>query len=937
MTRKLNRNYSLSIVAPFVAILTLLIAAAVLAQTSGAGPANGKANAVLATAGTTVSAQAEHPLTPWTGGAGDSPVGRLHTKRQGARPLDANPLFLPAVNYSYPGYPGFNHSVGVADVNGDGKPDLVVAVFCASSPCNNGGFNVLLGNGDGTFQTAVGYLLPDGQLPIALAIADVNGDGKPDLVMANWALDQALVLLGNGDGTFQPPVTYGVGGGAAYGVAVGDVNRDGKLDVIVTSSYGDTDAVGVLLGNGDGTFQAAVLYNAGPGSCPDLVAIADVNGDGNPDLLVTDQCNNLIAVLLGNGDGTFQAAVTYSPGGTGVGGIAVADLNGDNKWDIVVVSGSGEANGDSSIGVLLGNGDGTFQPAVTYDSGGEEANAVAVADVNSDGTPDLLVVDQCSNGGYCQLPVVGVLIGNGDGTFQPALTFGTGGFRPTSIVAADVNGDANPDLVVANAGSDSLAVLLNNSALRTPTTATLASSPNPSAYGQAVTFTATVSAASGTPTGTVVFSEAFTILGSATLVNGSASISVSSLAVGSHSIISAYQGSLGFQPSTSAALKQVVNPPATTTTLFSSLNPSVFGQAVSFTAAVSSASGTPTGTVIFYDGSTAIGSATLANGIASLSTSSLAAGSHSITAAYQGSSAFGPSTSAPLNQVVNPAITTTSLVSSANPARVRQSVTYTATVTSQYGGAATGAVTFQDGGSTIATVPLANNQAAYNTTYTKGGSHAITATYSGDVSNLGSTSAALMEYIESAVTKTVVTTSGSPSFVGQPVTFTATVTSTHGTIPDGELVTFFDGKTAIGTGATASGVATFVTSSLKAETHTIKAAYPGDDTFEPSSGLVKQVVDKYPTTTTLSSSPNPSQLGQTVTFTATVTSAGPTPTGKVEFKDGTKEIKSVTLSGGVATLTTSKLAVGSHSITAEYTGDDDSAESTSPVLDQVVQ
>ena len=286
---------------------------------------------------------------------------------------------------------------------------------------------------------------------------------------------------------------------------------------------------------------------------------------------------------------------------------------------------------------------------------------------------------------------------------------------------------------------------------------------------------------------------------------------------------------------------------------------------------------------------------------------------------------------------MNPAITTTSLVSSANPARVRQSVTYTATVTSQYGGAATGAVTFQDGGSTIATVPLANNQAAYNTTYTKGGSHAITATYSGDVSNLGSTSAALMEYIESAVTKTVVTTSGSPSFVGQPVTFTATVTSTHGTIPDGELVTFFDGKTAIGTGATASGVATFVTSSLKAETHTIKAAYPGDDTFEPSSGLVKQVVDKYPTTTTLSSSPNPSQLGQTVTFTATVTSAGPTPTGKVEFKDGTKEIKSVTLSGGVATLTTSKLAVGSHSITAEYTGDDDSAESTSPVLDQVVQ
>jgi hypothetical protein len=193
---------------------------------------------------------------------------------------------------------------------------------------------------------------------------------------------------------------------------------------------------------------------------------------------------------------------------------------------------------------------------------------------------------------------------------------------------------------------------------------------------------------------------------------------------------------------------------------------------------------------------------------------------------------------------VNPATTATSLVSSANPARPRQSVTYTATVTSQYGGAATGTVTFQDGGSTIATVSLANNQAAYSTKYKKGGSHAITATYSGDANNLGSTSTTLMEYIESAVTKTVVTTSGSPSFVGQPVTFTATVTSTYGTIPDGELVTFYNEKTEIGTGTTASGVATFTTSSLKVGKHTIKANYAGDDTFEPSTGSVKQVVEK---------------------------------------------------------------------------------------------
>ena len=145
-------------------------------------------------------------------------------------------------------------------------------------------------------------------------------------------------------------------------------------------------------------------------------------------------------------------------------------------------------------------------------------------------------------------------------------------------------------------------------------------------------------------------------------------------------------------------------------------------------------------------------------------------------------------------------------------------------------------------------------------------------------------------------------------------------------------MTFYDNTSAIGTGVTASGIATFVTSSLTAKTHTIKATYSGDATFEPSTGSVKQVVDKYPTTTTLTSSANPSIHGQAVTFSATVASTGPTPTGKVEFKDGTKVIRSVTMSDGVATLTTSKLAVGTHSITAEYEGDAASAESASSVF-----
>jgi hypothetical protein len=150
-------------------------------------------------------------------------------------------------------------------------------------------------------------------------------------------------------------------------------------------------------------------------------------------------------------------------------------------------------------------------------------------------------------------------------------------------------------------------------------------------------------------------------------------------------------------------------------------------------------------------------------------------------------------------------------------------------------------------------------------------------------------------------------------------------------------VTFYNGTTEMGTNLTKSGAATYTTSSLKAGSHFIKAIYAGDVHFKTSTGAVAQVVEKYPTTTTLTSSLNPSQFGQAVTFTAHVTSAGPTPTGKVQFLDGTTGIGYVTLSGGVAKVTRSMLAVGTHSITAHYYGDAASATSTSPVVNQVVQ
>lgn len=184
------------------------------------------------------------------------------------------------------------------------------------------------------------------------------------------------------------------------------------------------------------------------------------------------------------------------------------------------------------------------------------------------------------------------------------------------------------------------------------------------------------------------------------------------------------------------------------------------------------------------------------------------------------------------------------VTSSVNPSYLDQMVTFTATVASQVGAAATGSVTFKQGKTALATIALSNSQAAYSIPFTSTGKYLITAVYSGDTNNLASTSATLKQSVEHlpAATTTKLATSGSPTFVNQTVTFTSTTTSTDGSIPDGEIVTFFDGTTKIGTGITANGLAAFSTSSLTAKTHSIKATYAGDATFKTSSGTVKQVV-----------------------------------------------------------------------------------------------
>jgi len=418
------------------------------------------------------------PFSPWNERNGAFP---RNIQRAGmwAANSASNPIFFEAPTYGSGGE--YAESVAVADLNGDGKLDLVVA--------NGNSVDVLLGNGDGTFQPAVSYGSSGGT---DVAVADVNGDGKLDLVVANYCTSSNCttssvgVLLGNGDGTFQPAVTYSSGGYSNFSVAVADVNGDGKPDLVVVNycanSNCSTDGtVGVLLGNGDGTFQPVVTHDAG-GYFTVAVAVADVNGDGKPDLLVANNCasstncaNGSVSVLLGNGDGTFKPAASYGSGGYEAESVAVADVNGDGKPDLLVANAIClplGVCGTGSVGVLLGNGDGTFQPVVTYDSGGFSAESVAVADVNRDGKPDLVVANTCVNYGAfnCMTGTVSVLLGNGDGTFQAAASYDSGGTGASSVAVADVNGDGKPDLLVANdcgnygnygCTAGSVAVLLN--------------------------------------------------------------------------------------------------------------------------------------------------------------------------------------------------------------------------------------------------------------------------------------------------------------------------------------------------------------------------------------------------------------------------------------------------------------------------------------------
>lgn len=343
----------------------------------------------------------------------------------------SNLVYLPvgapatSMNFTAAQYPAGSESFMMAqgDFNGDGKMDLVVANWASNN------VSLFLSNGDGTFQAAQNLGVSDE--PFSIAVGDFNGDGKLDLAVGYESAVGVSILLGNGDGTFQDPISTAAGY-VNYSLVAGDFNKDGKLDLAV-GAY-DQEVAYVLLGNGDGTFQPAVSYDLG-GATPLHIYAADLNGDGNLDLVAGSYDSQTIAVLMGAGDGTFSTAQTYTVS-TVPDAIAIADFNGDGKLDMIASS-----QNDDNVYFFAGVGDGTFQPAQAI-SAGNSSNAIGVGDFNSDGKLDVAY----SNGG-----TVSVMLGNGDGTFQQAQQFTASGLGyPFDLTVGNFNTGGGLGIAVAD-------------------------------------------------------------------------------------------------------------------------------------------------------------------------------------------------------------------------------------------------------------------------------------------------------------------------------------------------------------------------------------------------------------------------------------------------------------------------------------------------------
>lgn len=539
---------------------------------------------------------------------------------------------------------------------------------------------------------------------------------------------------------FGPTVTYNSGQGG-NAVVTADVNSDGFPDLIVATNNG----VSVLLNNADGTFAPSTTYVSG-GTFSNAVRVADVNNDGFPDIIVTNECLSQtfcsgVAVLQGNGDGTFQSAVGYDSGGLETGGLAVGDVNKDGWLDLILVSNCQlQTCAGGTLTLLLNNGDGTFGAATQVTDG---SGPVAIGDMNGDGIPDLVTA-------------AGVMLGVGDGTFnQPNSAVVSGAIY---LALADLNGDGKLDLVAAV--PTRVAVQLGNGDGTFQPAKTLVS-------GGVNPLSVAVSDFNGDGLlDLAVANECTSLVNGKCSGNGRVGV-LAGNGDGAFQAVVVYTSGGGLATSVTATDKDqdgkidlvVANACVTTANctngvigtlannllatvsmqLVSSLNPAILGQSVTFTAALTSAPPVPDGgQVSFTDGTTMLGTSTTVGGVATLTTTFSKKGGHAIKASFAGD-LYHRTGARALTEVVNPYPSTTTVTSSPNPSTLPQPVTITATVTSAEVGGPTGTVTFRNGTLVLGSAVLSGGTATITTTKLPVGTNTINVAYHGDTQSAPST------------------------------------------------------------------------------------------------------------------------------------------------------------------------------------------------------
>jgi hypothetical protein len=731
---------------------------------------------------------------------------------------------------SYPSLFG-QQTIQSTDIDGDGNLDLFVGTLTdgalVTDQSAQGLFLSLLNNGKGKMAAAHAYLpsQPAIEFPVIYDVADFNGDHKPDVITIGADASNSSVFLsvlrGNGDGTFAtgantPIVIGGLAGAQAHlqALVAGDFDGDGKMDAAFAyTDQSGKNTLSIALGNGDGTFKAQTNI-ALPAAVVNLVA-TDLNGDKKLDVAFIANPSTAGATT---GTQIYSMLNTSTPGNISFGNarlvdaqpnlgfIAAADLNGDGSQDLAATSSNIGTSAGGSAFVYLGKGDGSFKASAPI-AAGTFPGPITVADLTGDGKLDLLIDSTNSDlttGTLTTLP------GIGDGTFGPALTTAIAGGDGSSIAVATTTPGSPLHVFVGSCCGEN-------------------------------------------------FTQELVSNGDGTFANGAAETGTEPLGVSAQLIKLIDVNGDGLpdllEVSNQYAIEVFLNDSAgvtvttpTNTALTASAATITLGQSVTFTATVTPQSGTgvPTGTVTFLDGTTSLGTGTLnGSGVATLITSALARGAHSVTANYAGDANFSASVSPAVAVQVNAGalISTSSTVAGPATAVAGTSVTYTVNVVPASGTAKpTGMVTFFDHATSLGTATLAAGAASFTTSSLAAGSHLISVQYAGDTNFSPSTSNTLSVVISAAplISTTTALTGPATANTGASITFTATVTPASGTAKPTGTVTFLDGSTSLGTGTlSAAGVATFSTSALSAGPHTITANYGGDANFamSTSSGL----------------------------------------------------------------------------------------------------